>query len=47
MWVDDTHGVVHEVVPPGGDQIHRVDAVSLAVADLTPNWPGSNEYPAS
>jgi hypothetical protein len=47
MWVDDTHVVVHEVVPPGGDQIHRVDAVSLAVADLTPNWPGSNEYPAS
>jgi hypothetical protein len=46
MWVDATHFVVHKVVPPGGFQIHRVDAVTLAVTNLTPNWPGSQEYPA-
>ena len=47
MWQDDTHFLVHKVVPPGGYQIHRVDAVTLQVVNLTPNWPGSNEYPAT
>ena len=46
VWVDATHFLVHKVVPPGGFQIHRVDAVSLVATNLTPNWPGSNEYPA-
>jgi Tol biopolymer transport system component len=46
VWVDATHFLVHKVVPPGGFQIHRVDAVTLGVTNLTPNWPGSNEYPA-
>jgi len=47
VWIDATHFLVHKVVPPGGFQIHKVDAVSLTVTNLTPNWPGSQEYPAA